>query len=168
MQIGRLVDNRVLIHGGLGHWIDSLTCQQSSNLTCQQIMSQHVGIKFCHSRTDCLTDRKINGVTGRLVKVNSVTGRQVKVNEVIGRQVEVNGVTGRQVEVIMESLVAGSISIQSDLSTCRWSSNLNGRQMIFYWSQFSIQFNSFILSKPCKQYKRYIIYTCITYIFQTV
>lgn len=160
MQIGRLVDNRVLIHGGLGHWIDSLTCQQSSNLTCQQIMSQLklVGIKFCHSRTDCLTDRKINGVTGRLVKVNGVTGRQV----------EVNGVTGRQVEVIMESLVAGSISIQSDLSTCRWSSNLNGRQMIFYWSQFSIQFNSFILSKPCKQYKRYIIYTCITYIFQTV
>lgn len=158
MQIGRLVDNRVLIHGGLGHWIDSLTCQQSSNLTCQQIMSQLVGITFCHSRTDCLTDRKINGVTGRLVKVNGVTGRQV----------EVNGVTGRQVEVIMESLVAGSISIQSDLSTCRWSSNLNGRQMIFYWSQFSIQFNSFILSKPCKQYKRYIIYTCITYIFQTV
>lgn len=57
-------------------------------------MSQLVGIKFCHSRTDCLTDRKINGVTGRLVKVNGVTGRQVEVNGVTGRQVKVNGVTG--------------------------------------------------------------------------
>lgn len=93
---------------------------------------------------------EVNGVTGRQVKVNGVTGWQVKVNEVIGRQVEVDGVTGRQVEVLMESLVAGSISIESDLSTCRWSSNVNGRQMISYWSQFSIQFNSFILSKPWK------------------